>query len=437
MPLRDAARAACLSHAFLRSWRCYSNLTFNKDALRPEACIYSGDFRDAVDRIMRNHSGIDVKILELRPFCIAYCNLNSWLQVAVKPGIEELTLRLCHLFRKKYKFPWSLLSDGVRNSLRYLELGCCTFHPTAKLGPLRSLTSLHLSHVRITGDELQGLLSNSLALDKLELIGCKGIICLRIPCELQCFSYLLISACMGLKLIESKAPNLSTLDFCGKPKLLLGEALQMKKLSMYNSDVVCYARTELPSIMPNLDTLELCSTDEVVNTPMLPTRFLCLKRLTIYLISGPFPLSHDYFSLLSFLDASRSLETLSLGVQKKPMEDELVSGNSSQLRQMAENQHCHLKNVKITGFSSAKGLVELTCYILKNAVSLECLTLDVNYGSTGRCFDSLFGRCSPLGNGLRVARRALVSIRTYIKDKDPARVKLTVVEPCSRCHKLS
>ena len=85
MPLRDAACAACLSHAFLHSWRCYHNLTFNKDALRPEACTYSGDFADAVDCIMRNHSGIDVKILELEPFCIAYRNLNSWLQVAVKP----------------------------------------------------------------------------------------------------------------------------------------------------------------------------------------------------------------------------------------------------------------------------------------------------------------------------------------------------------------
>ena len=92
MPLRDAARAACLSHAFLHSWRCYHNLTFNKDALRPEACTYNGDFTDAVDCIMRNHSGIDVKILELEPFCIAYCNLNSWLQVAVKPGMKNSPL---------------------------------------------------------------------------------------------------------------------------------------------------------------------------------------------------------------------------------------------------------------------------------------------------------------------------------------------------------
>ena len=46
-----------------------------------------------------------------------------------------------------------------------------------------------------------------------------------------------------------------------KAKLSLGEALQMKTLSMSYSDV---ARTELPSIMPNLGALTLSSCDEVL-----------------------------------------------------------------------------------------------------------------------------------------------------------------------------
>jgi hypothetical protein len=225
--------------------------------------MYGDGFSHTIDTIIRNHSGIGVKILKLESFYASSHSLSSWLRIAVKPGIEELTIRPCYMLKKKYKFPCSLLSDGVRDSIRYLKLGFCTFRPTAELGPLRSLTSLHLSHVCITEDELECLLSNSLALEELELGSCKGVICLRIPCELQCFSRLRIYPC-GLKLIENKAPNLSTLELCGKPKLSLGEALQMKKFSMYHSDdVVCYARTELPPIMPNLDTLELSSGDEV------------------------------------------------------------------------------------------------------------------------------------------------------------------------------
>jgi hypothetical protein len=77
------------------------------------------------------------------------------------------------------------------------------------------------------------------------------------------------------------------------------------------------------------------------------------------------------------------------------MKHESILGHSSKshLRQMAEDHHCHLKNVEITGFSSAKSLVELTCYILKNSVSLECLTLDTLYPYDFRCSDERFERC--------------------------------------------
>jgi hypothetical protein len=56
-----------------------------------------------------------------------------------------------------------------------------------------------------------------------------------------------------------------------------------------------------------------------VDTPMLPTKFLYLKHLTISLItsSGPdFSPSYDYLSLVSFLDASPSLETFILEVTR-------------------------------------------------------------------------------------------------------------------------
>lgn len=105
----------------------------------------------------------------------------------------------------------------------------------------------------------------------------------------------------------------------------------------------------------------------------------------------------------------------------------------SQLRHIPEHHHGHLKSVKITGFSSAKSLVELTCYILNNAVSLECLTLDTIYGP--RCDQDKYRRCFPMIDGvLTEAPRGLAAIRTYIEDKVPSTVNLIVLEPCSRCH---
>jgi hypothetical protein len=118
--------------------------------------------------------------------------------------------------------------------------------------------------VRITGDELESYLSNAFALEQLELVDCKEIVCLKIPCVLRQLGYLKIFGCWRLQVIESKAPNLSSFYLTGKiSKVSLGETLHMKNLTMHRKNVVCYARAQLPCIMPNLETLVLNSGEEV------------------------------------------------------------------------------------------------------------------------------------------------------------------------------
>jgi hypothetical protein len=53
---------------------------------------------------------------------------------------------------------------------------------------------------------------------------------------------------------------------------------------------------------------------QMANTPMLHSKFLHLKKLSIALSARTFTPSYDYFSLVSFLDACPSLETLVLDV---------------------------------------------------------------------------------------------------------------------------
>ncbi|BAF18311.1 Os05g0575400 [Oryza sativa Japonica Group] len=288
MPMRDAARAACLSRTFLQSWRSHPNLILNKDTIGLNASACGGNFSRKVDHIMRNHSGIGVKIFRLEYLGVvgfdASRYLDSWLQVVVKPGIEELTLVLCKT-KREYNFPCSLLSDGIQNSIRYLRLDWCALRPTAELGPLQSLTSLRLRSVSIRGEELQCLLSNSPALEQLRISSCTEIVCLKIPCSLQKLSNLTVIGCDSLKVLENKAPNLSSFFVSGcsnlrilenktpnlssffcrgvGAKLSLGETLKMKKLGMGRANAVHYARAELPSIMPNLETLNIRSGPEV------------------------------------------------------------------------------------------------------------------------------------------------------------------------------
>ncbi|KAF8706343.1 hypothetical protein HU200_030605 [Digitaria exilis] len=389
MPMQDAARAACASRSFLNSWICHPNLDFSKDTLglTENACQKDESarvFYSKVDHILERHSGIGVKKLKIQTHSGA-----------------------------KYNFPRSVLLNGSGDSIQYLHLTNCSFRPTVTFGGLRSLTRLHLCIVRITGDELGCLLSHSLALEKLELKSCNWIVYLKVPCLLQRLNYLLVYSCAKLKVIDNEAPNISNFTFGGNDtvQLSLGETSQMKNLTMHRCGSVLYARAELPSSMPNLEALTVHSQTERACAPMLCSKFLRLRHLSIALTGGPFYPAYDYLSLASFFDAAPSLETFNL-------DNVSIFADPEDLRQIRELQHHNLRIVKITGFSSAKSLIELTCHVLKSTTSLH----------------NKSGKCSPLERDILMeGHRAVMAIRRYIEPRVPSTVKLHVLEPCS-CH---
>ncbi|KAF0914396.1 hypothetical protein E2562_028488 [Oryza meyeriana var. granulata] len=281
MPMRDAARAACLSSAFLHSWRSRPKLTFSIDTVGFGES--RTDFIRRIDCIMKKHSGIGVKALTIQFngfFRAKACSyLESWLQIVVTPRIEELIIVMFSPRGKSYyNFPCSLLCDEGGSSIQHLHLCCCYFRPPAELGCFRSLMRLQLKHVKITGDGLGWLLSASFALEQLELKYCNQIKHIKIPSVLQRLSYIEVSECLRLQVIENKAPNLHSLDIFGlgySPiQLSFGESSAVKNLSMDCSIVLCHAFAELPSIFPNLETLTIGLLGEMVNTPMVPNTFL-------------------------------------------------------------------------------------------------------------------------------------------------------------------
>ncbi|KAF8729580.1 hypothetical protein HU200_017524 [Digitaria exilis] len=385
MPMRDAAQVACVAQAFVRSWRCHPSLDFNEETL---GLIQNGcrkdenarDFNNKVDHILDKHSGI---------------------------GIKEL--RLILTTDEKYNFPISLLYGQTGDSLWYLSLACCHFHPTDKFGCFRNLTKLKLTLVHITATELGWFLSSSFALEQLKLRYCNDIDCLKIPCLLK-LSYLEVVCCTGLQAIESKAPNLSSVSVVGglHVQFSLENARRIKILNRHSSNFTGYARTNLPSIMPNLEALSIRSDVELVNTPMMPSKFLHLKFLNIA-IGG---LTFDFLSLASFLVASPSLETFILEVG-------YFFEDNSNFRMMPGHHHSKLKCAKIIKFSAAKSVAELTCHILESA------TCSVK--ETGKCIFLL-------KEALVEARRGALAAQTFIKPKVPSTVEFNVLEPCSWCH---
>jgi hypothetical protein len=251
--------------------RCRPNLTFSKETLGLNGKTCGREklaqiFSKRVDNFMKKHAGTGVKTFTLR-YCGSFIHasyLNRWLDIAITPGIEELIFSVPGCNGMYYNFPCSFLFNGSGNSIRHLNLRCCAFHPMAGLS---SLTRLHLSEVDITGDELGQLLSNSVAMEELKLMQCHKIISLRIPRLLHRLNCLTVFECIGLKVIENKAPNVCVVHINGTfEKLRVGDMLQVKKLEMIDTretSLVHHARTKLPYIMPNLETLNLYSDGEV------------------------------------------------------------------------------------------------------------------------------------------------------------------------------
>ncbi|KAI4990259.1 hypothetical protein ZWY2020_038622, partial [Hordeum vulgare] len=287
LPMRDAARAACVSNVFQRFWRCHPNLDFSMKALGIDKRSCGGDeitrnFTSKVDQILKNRSCIVTKRVEIvfRLYSDQVCNLDRWLQIVVTPGIEELTVQLSTKSGRYYNFP--------------------------------CLSRLELCDVDITGDQLGSLLHNSFALQRLKLRCCKNISCLKIPFHLQQLEYLEVFDCSLLHVIEIKAQNLYNFQFRGhtQVQLPLGVALQLKKLVMSFPGAVSYVCADFPSSLQYVEALTICSSYEMIDTPVLPSKFLHLKYLSVDLSAAAFPPTYDYCSLISLFDASPSLETL-------------------------------------------------------------------------------------------------------------------------------
>ncbi|CAL4885155.1 unnamed protein product [Urochloa decumbens] len=408
MPMRDAAQVACVSWDFVRSWRCHPNLHFSEKTLglKKNACQMDGEayFNSIVDSILKNHSGVGVKAFMFNVpslYIKDYRNLDhlySWLHTAVKPGIEELSLTLT--IDGHYNFPCSLLSGqtgGLPTSVSF---------------------SWRLSLPSHSQTWLLGKLDNTTA----------DFVRLKIP-RLQRLNYLEVVNCSGLRAIESKAPNLSSVSFAHicKVQLSLENTCRIKILKRRGgSFAFC---TDLPSIMPNLEALTVLS-DAQMCAPIMPSKFLHLKFLSIS-VGGP---AFDYLSLISFLDASPSLETFILGVIGELKARVSVSDDPSDLRVIPEHHHSKLKHVKVIKFSAVKSVVELTCQILESATSLECLTLDTTHGMP-RCSVNETGKCFfMVKDALVEAHKGVMAAQTCIKPKVPSTVEFNVLEPCSRCH---
>ncbi|PVH34316.1 hypothetical protein PAHAL_8G192900 [Panicum hallii] len=193
---------------------------------------------------------------------------------------------------------------------------------------------------------------------------------------------------------------------------------------------------KLSSFVVGDDRIQISLGAEKVKTPIMSSTFLLLKYLDISLVDVQL-YRVDYFCLVSFLEASPALEifVLRVGTGNLLRRDSVLKDldkDQLHLWQMPECLHNNLKNVMMTGFSSAKSLIELTSHIVRNALALACMTLDTARGCCRRTAKT--GKCQRMSReGLEEAQKALEAVKRCIEGIVPSSNNLKALEPCSQC----
>lgn len=463
LPLQDAARAACVSHGILNSWRCYSTLILNTQTLGLTREKLGSDKEieihliHKVDHILNNHRGIVLKTLKLDLFpcdSISASYLDRWLQTSVKSGINELSLVVSTFMEKDYNFPCSILSDDTAaRSIQSLHLYGCAFQPTEKLGWFARLKILQLYFLKITDDGLEHLLLKSFALEQLEIGYCDEITCLKMPCKLQHLKFLRVASCTMIQLVEINAPKLSSFHYEGaQAEINVRDSAQLNDVELLHTKpfgILSYVYAKVPSIAPNIGSLTMLSRNENFSTPVLPFKLLHLKKMEIQLLGSVLALwpSCDFFSLIPYLDAAPALESFILRVDLAGEEhDSIVAVGDEELRRKPECRYHRLRRVMIKGFCSTKSMVEFTRHILESTPSLERLTLDTTISCRRRlqtwpviekypASAVLVQQCWPMSTtDLAKAERAAEAASRYIAGRVPSAVEYTIMKPCIHCH---
>ncbi|KAJ1256648.1 hypothetical protein BS78_K338000 [Paspalum vaginatum] len=363
MSMRDAARAACVSHAFLRSWRFYPKLNLNMETFDDLHALFDSDpsevidddqirrrggedyfrknnrvvkgFIARVDHIMRNHAGTGITKFRVQPplgFYIDPAAVDRWsAAIMEQPGIKDFELELAPVYDDElYSFPCSLLLSAT--TIASLTLSGCSFRSLDSLAgsSLTSLTRVHLHNMRVGTEEVRRFLSSCPALEDLILSCCHQMVCFEMPPRLlPRLKSLLVYSCSTLLTIRCDAPKLQSFQYVGPPTIQISSLLAgatrsssscvrgMKIKSIDQPGMLCYAATklQLPTIAPNLIALSLSSCFETADTPMVIGKFCHLMYLDIHIREASRCPDYDFCSLVSLLDASPSLDTFILKLE--------------------------------------------------------------------------------------------------------------------------
>ncbi|KAM3703918.1 hypothetical protein ACJW31_04G134600 [Castanea mollissima] len=317
MTLKEAVRTSVLSHRWKQLWPFFTgSLDFDDPdtfwAIADRKKKMKGERRKFVKRVnhvLKLHQGSNIDQFRV---CFEFDNnhkhhIDGWIDSAISKGVKRLELdftptEACEK-QMLYTFPHERFIS-IKSSV--VGVSC-----------IKSLTSLTLIYVHVTGELLEHILSNCPLLERLHVAYSEDLVTLKICSSSLRLKHLNIIRCWELKRIEIFAPNLESFG-------LVARAIEMHQNMEF----------------PKFQTL-----------PKL--KYLKWRVST-----------SDGMSLISFISMIEAAPFL----QKFSLEREL--------RKVMKYPNEHLKEVEITGFVGRAIDIELTVYLLESAIKLEKLVIN-------------------------------------------------------------
>lgn len=207
-------------------------------------------------------------------------DISRWISCAVTKGVEKIDLDLsdewgiCEVDNasstasEQYTTPcWLLASPGKACRVKYLQLTSCSINllSISNTSIASQLVTVDLRGVNITDEQMEGLLSTCLSLERMVLHCCDDLVNFKLTNPSSRMKLLTVQNCSRIKNIELYAENLEMLEYTGH--LAHFSFKNVPKLAQVflcftgdrRLDGVTYALHRIAYDLPQLKTLNLIS----------------------------------------------------------------------------------------------------------------------------------------------------------------------------------
>ncbi|CAI9111503.1 OLC1v1011738C4 [Oldenlandia corymbosa var. corymbosa] len=387
LTLKEAARTSVLSKSWTDIWKSIHRLHFDI----PEVCINSGTFyrpderasllesqgykhAEWINKALQSHKAFTLEEFKM---CIRLGRsmqeeIDKWLCYAFAKKVQRLELETLSSIREPYVFPEGLLDLSNETTLdKSFSIYCGNYTPIDILGGFKSIRSLRLSCVSVTGDVFKMFLREFQFLEHLAIHGSHDLTSVEVCGSSIALQRLELCLCTKLQSVIVSDINLVSLKVSGCCELILKNVPKLRDLCILER---FFEQTFslLSGCLENLEILTLDvwdypKTEHWIHKVPQPNR---LKQLNF---SAP-PLQNEggliVFAYLVGLFPNLEKFVLKLrraysyGIESRA----LIRAPSLPLQ--------HLKVFEVHGYQGRGLELELVKYFVENAMVLERLTVE-------------------------------------------------------------